>query len=167
MILVPLVLVLCLIIGLRSASTRRARIESHLKRLEFWDRRQFGRSNWKDLFRQQAWRGVLRGPRPDAGQEADKEYEALVALGYMTNCSFALSLPVTNKADFASLLRRVRAATFSDIHWRLASHSNRIDATICVKDVAAWDAVIRTWVAQLPSTQPDGAANERRARQGQ
>ena len=148
----------CLVFGVWKRNARRLEIQSHLRGLEFWGRRQFGKSDWTDLFSPQAW-SQLGGPQADAQKEAEKEYNALLSLGYLTNQSFVLLAVATNQADFASLQQRVLSAAFSDAHWRYGLRSNRVEALISVTDVPRWEELIRTWDHQRLGLQPDGSAN--------
>ena len=158
-VLMGLIVTACFIVDIWRSNARQVKLQSHLSRLEFWQRHEFGKSNWKDLFRAQAWRGVL-GRRPVAKNEIEREYEALVSLGYMTNCSFILGVSITNAGEFTSLDRRIRAANFSDKHWQLYLVSNRIDGRICMTDVPAWEGLLRIWNAERIGPQPDDPANE-------
>lgn len=110
-------------------------------------RRQFGKSDWTDLLSPQAWSQLGR-PQADAQKEAEKEYDALLSLGYLTNQSFVLLAVATNQADFTSLQQRILSAAFSDSHWRYSFRSNRVEALIAVTDVPMWKELLRTWDQQ-------------------
>ncbi len=103
-------------------------------------------TRWTDLL-PATWSG-LQGSHPDPQKEADKDYDALVSLGYLVKHSFVLSAPITKGPDFISLDQRIRRAPFSDQHWFFSYSSNRINAVICVADLPLWEDLVRAWETQ-------------------
>ena len=149
-VLLSVLLVICLAIAVLHGTSTDREVQSHLKRLEYWQRVQFGgKSTWRDL--KAAASSRLRGASWDPQQEAQKEIVSLIALGYLVRHSFVLSAPLTNRAENISLVQTVRNAKFPDSHWSFTQFSNRIDAVICASDVPHWERVIRTWDTQRVS----------------
>ncbi len=122
-------------------------VQSHLRKLEHLEHRQFGTYNWKDALDPGQWSVLLSGTRPNPQREIRAERDALIALGFLTRHSFNIP-PMTNQNDFASFDQFVRRVPFSDSHWSFQFSTNGLDAEICPVDLPVWEEAIRNWNSQ-------------------